>query len=154
VPSLAEALEDFNSLRRVAAGDANCIARLDRLAQATFRAEEHLIVYGSLSPGGPNHWRLTPLGGTWEPGWVEGEREAVGWGSELGFPALRWRPAGPRVAAHLLRSAALQDHWEEIDRFEGAAYQRILVPFYSDQGLRAVGYLYAAATNGRRVTGA
>jgi hypothetical protein len=35
-----------------------------------------------------------------------------------------------------------------------AAYQRILVPFYSDPGLRAVGYLYAAATNGRHPTGA
>jgi gamma-glutamylcyclotransferase (GGCT)/AIG2-like uncharacterized protein YtfP len=151
---LAEALEDFNSLRRVAVADVDWVARLDRLAQATFRAAEHLIVYGSLSPGRPNHWRLAPLGGTWELGWVEGEREAVGWGSELGFPALHWRPAGPRVAAHLLRSAALRDHWEELDRFEGAAYQRILVPFYSDQGLRGVGYLYAAATNGRRPTGA
>jgi gamma-glutamylcyclotransferase (GGCT)/AIG2-like uncharacterized protein YtfP len=145
VDGLAEALEEFNSLRWTAAADAAWVERLDRLAQATFRAAEQLIVYGSLSPGGPNHWRLAPLGGTWELGWVEGEREAVGWGSELGFPALRWRPAGPRVAAHLLRSAALRDHWEELDRFEGAAYQRILVPFYSDQGLRAIGYLYAAA---------
>lgn len=142
---LTEALEDFNALRRSAAADADWVERLDRLAQATFHAAEHLIVYGSLSPGGPNHWRLASLSGTWEPGWVEGEREAVGWGSELGFPALRWRVAGPRVAAHLFRSTPLTEIWGELDRFEGAAYQRILVPFYSSHGLKAVGYLYAAA---------
>ena len=89
--------------------------------------------------------RLAPLGGTWESGWVEGVREAVGWGSELGFPALRWRAAGPRVPAHLFRSPGLRERWGELDGFEGAAYQRILVPFYSSHGLRAVGYLYAAA---------
>ena len=142
---LTEALQDFNSLRRIAIADSEWVGRLERLAQASFHAAEHLIVYGSLAPGRPNHGRLASLGGTWEAGWVEGDRYEVGWGSELGFPALHWRPGGPRVAAHLLRSAALRGAWEELDRFEGAAYQRILVPFYSGEGLRAVGYLYAAA---------
>jgi gamma-glutamylcyclotransferase (GGCT)/AIG2-like uncharacterized protein YtfP len=142
---LHEAIRDFNTLRRAVVADPEWVGRLERLAQASFHAAEHLIVYGSLSPGRPNHGRLASLGGSWEVGWVEGDREAVGWGTELGFPALHWRPGGPRVAAHLLRSAALCDAWEELDRFEGAAYQRILVPFYSDEGLRAVGYLYAAA---------
>jgi len=44
----------------------------------------------------------------------------------------------------LLRSVTLRKHWRELDRFEGAGYQRILVPFYSDQGPKAIGYLYAA----------
>jgi hypothetical protein len=35
---LAEALEDFNSLRRVAVADADWVTRLGRLAQATFGA--------------------------------------------------------------------------------------------------------------------
>jgi hypothetical protein len=61
VGQLAEALEDFNSLRWMAAADNEWTQRLDRLAQATFRAAEHLIVYGNLSPGGPNHWRLAGL---------------------------------------------------------------------------------------------
>jgi hypothetical protein len=69
----------------------------------------------------------------------------VGWGAQLGFPAFRWRPGGARVAAHLLRSAALRDHWVALDRFEGAGYRRILVPFYSEQGSRVIGYLYATA---------
>jgi hypothetical protein len=43
------------------------------------------------------------------------------------------------------RSAAFTGIWGELDRFEGAAYRRILVPFYSSHSLKAVGYLYAAA---------
>ena len=85
---LTEALQDFNSLRRIAIADSEWVGRLERLAQASFHAAEHLIVYGSLAPGRPNHGRLASLGGTWEAGWVEGDRYEVGWGSELGFPAL------------------------------------------------------------------
>ena len=118
---------------------------VDRIAHTGFRVLDHLIVYGSLSPGGPNHPRLAALGGTWEAGWVEGQLQEVGWGAQLGFPAIHWQPGGTRVAAHLLRSATLRKHWPELDRFEGAGYQRILVPFYSDQGSKAIGYLYAAA---------
>jgi gamma-glutamylcyclotransferase (GGCT)/AIG2-like uncharacterized protein YtfP len=126
---LNETLQAFNALRRQASGDAPWLRLVDRLAHAAFRASDTLIVYGSLSPGAPNHHRLAPLGGTWEPGWVEGERDHV----------------GPHVSAHLLRSPALRDHWDMLDRFEGAAYERILVPFHSHQGSRVVGYLYAAA---------
>lgn len=143
---MVEVLSEFNALRLASRAGEGMATRLDRLAQAAFLAGEHLIVYGSLSPGAPNHGRLADLGGVWEGGWVEGEREQVGWGAELGYPALRWRAGGPRVAAHLLRSEALPGRWAELDRFEGPAYRRILVPFYSDHGLRAIGFLYAAAS--------
>jgi hypothetical protein len=43
------------------------------------------------------------------------------------------------------RSAAFTGIWGMLDRFEGAAYRGILVPFYSSHSLKAVGYLYAAA---------
>ncbi len=145
VMRLDEALSGFNELRLAAGVGGPWAAQLDRLAHASFHAAEHLIVYGSLSPGAPNHGRLVPLGGMWERGWVEGDREPVGWGAELGFPALRWRPGGPRVLAHLLRSAALRDRWADLDRYEGPAYQRILVPFFAEEEVRAIGYLYAAA---------
>ena len=144
-PASTKALEAFNALRRQAAGDGTWLRLLDRLADAAFHASDTLIVYGSLSPGAPNHDRLAPLGGTWDSGWVEGDRDHVGWGAELGFPALRWRPGGPRVTAHLLRSPALRDHWDSLDQYEGPAYERILVPFHSHQGARVVGYTYAAA---------
>jgi len=137
-------LRILNSSRRGATAPSSRTKLVDRLAHAAFRASDHLIAYGSLSPGGPNHGRLAALEGTWCPGWVEGELEESGWGVQLGFPALRWRPGAPRVAAHLLRSTALRDYWAELDRFEGAGYRRILVPFYWEQGSRAIGYLYAA----------
>jgi gamma-glutamylcyclotransferase (GGCT)/AIG2-like uncharacterized protein YtfP len=142
---LADALAEFNALYAATALGEEAREPLERLAQGAFHAADHLIVYGSLSPGAPNHGRLVPLGGTWERGWVEGDREQVGWGAELGYPALRWRPGGPRVTAHLLRSKALREHWPELDRYEGSAYRRILVPFFPDRGLRVVGYLYAMA---------
>jgi gamma-glutamylcyclotransferase (GGCT)/AIG2-like uncharacterized protein YtfP len=135
-------LRALNSSRR--GGRLLGVNVVDQLAQTAFGASDHLIAYGSLSPGGPNHVRLATLGGTWERGWVEGQLEEVGWGAQLGFPALRWRPGGPRVAAHLLQSPALRDHWPALDRFEGAGYQRILVPFHSEQGSRVIGYLYAS----------
>ena len=91
---LDDALGEFNALRLgMAAGDDD-VARLDRLAHAAFHAAAHLIVYGSLAPGAPNHARIATLGGPWERGWVEGDREQVGWGAELGYPALRWTVVG------------------------------------------------------------
>src|SRR3954466_9302379 len=97
-------LRGFNSFGHAAIAASTRVKLVDRVAQFAFGASDHLIAYGSLSPGGPNHGRLAALGGTWEQGWVEGQLEQVGWGAKLGFPALRWRPGGPRVAAHLLRS--------------------------------------------------
>jgi len=144
LPALENLLFEFNRLRHGALNDDPWNGQLDRLAQAAFRAAEHLVAYGSLAPGRPNHARVAELAGSWESGWVEGDLEATGWGASRGFPALRWRPGGPRIPAYLLRSKALRGHWAELDRFEGTEYRRILVPFHTDAGLRAVGYLYAA----------
>lgn len=145
---LDDLLREFNALRHEARANNRWSRQLDQLADAAFRATEHFIAYGSLAPGGPNHDRVAELGGSWERGWVEGDLEPSGWGAGLGFPALRWRPGGPRVSAHLLRSAALREEWAGLDRFEGAGYLRILVPFYTDAGLKAIGYLYAASPSG------
>ena len=120
----------------------------DRLAQAAFRASEHLIVYGSLAPGGPNHGRLAALGGTWARGWVEGRLEEAGWGPRSAFRHSDGSLAAPG-SGPLLRSAALPEHWAALDRFGGAGYQRILIPFYPERGSRRVGYLYATAGPGQ-----
>ena len=106
--------------------------------------EFFLIVYGSLGPGGPNHHQLASLDGTWTAGWVTGELVSAGWGAEIGYPALVWSANGPRVPAWLLRSAMLPGAWERLDTLEGAEYRRIVVPFHSEEGVVAQGYLYAA----------
>jgi hypothetical protein len=51
--SLDDALAEFNALRHAPMTDGRWTALLERLAEAAFRAAEHLIVYGSLSPGAP-----------------------------------------------------------------------------------------------------
>ena len=107
--------------------------------------DQHLIVYGSLGPGGPNHDQMDGLEGEWREGWVTGTLLDQGWGAHLGYPVLRWDPAGQRVPAYLFTSADLPAHWNRLDTFEGEAYERLLVPFQGDDGVRSVGYLYALA---------
>lgn len=65
-----------------------------------------------------------------------------GWGAGLGYPALDWDAAGPRVDADLFTSSDLPGHWQRLDDFEGADYERIVVPFFDDSGFVAEGNVY------------
>ena len=95
-----------------------------------------LAVYGSLAPGAENQWVLSELHGVWTKGTVKGHRDAAGWGQTLGFPGLIWDPKSDEVAVDLFHSPELPQHWHRIDEFEGADYQRILVPV--QQGTQVV----------------
>ncbi len=107
------------------------------------RPEKKLAVYGTLAPGEVNHSQLAGIHGTWADGFVRGELAMTGWGAEHGFPALAWRPDGPRVAAKLFTAPELNRHWRRLDEFEGDGYRRILVPFEDGSGIVAVVNLYA-----------
>jgi gamma-glutamylcyclotransferase (GGCT)/AIG2-like uncharacterized protein YtfP len=118
--------------------------------ESLFRTAERLAVYGSLAPGRQNHHIVEPLGGTWTEGVVEGDLFRYGWGTAIGFPALRLRPGGPAVPVHVLASPALRTAWEALDAFEGAEYRRVLVPVWSSGGreprvLVTVANVYEAA---------
>jgi len=91
-------------------------------------ADTRLAVYGTLAPGEVNHAVVADLRGTWSRGVVRGRLHPTGWGMTYGFPALRWDPDGPDVPVHLLTSADLPAAWARLDRFEGDAYRRIVVP--------------------------
>jgi gamma-glutamylcyclotransferase (GGCT)/AIG2-like uncharacterized protein YtfP len=121
---------------------------LEGALEALFAASRHLIVYGSLSPGGPNHGILDSIRGEWREGWISGELVEAGWGAAMGYPALRWCPDGDRIDAHLLISRELPQHWGRLDDFEGLEYDRILAPFFDSSGLIAVGNLYALKCEG------
>jgi len=143
-PELARAVSELNLLRRAA--DPATRTAADRLAEISFGASHHLIAYGSLVPGGSNAAQLEGLRGTWRSGWVTGTLVDAGWGSALGYPALRWSAdTEVRVRAQLFTSSDLPSQWERLDAFEGEEYRRILAPFYDDDGLVAVGYLYELA---------
>lgn len=144
--AVEEALAALNPVRTDPDLREEVRARLERALDALFGVSHHLVVYGSLAPGEENHGRLGGLRGRWTRGWVTGDLSETGWGAALGYPALRWRPDGPRVPAHLLRSPDLPGRWEGLDAFEGPAYRRILVPFFTGEGMEAVGNLYEAVS--------
>ena len=119
---------------------------MTRISPEHYGAQRRLIVYGSLVPGGSNHQRVAHLAGTWNRGWVTGTLVWTGWGAEVGYPALSWDPAGPRVAAQLLESDLLADHWPRLDEFEGEDYRRILIPFFREDGSWVVGQIYVGVS--------
>ncbi len=107
------------------------------------KPEKKLAVYGTLAPGEVNHSQITGIPGTWAEGFVRGDLRMTGWGAEYGYPALAWRPNGPRVPVKLFVAPGMERHWRRLDGFEGDGYRRILVPVEDDGGIVAVANLYA-----------
>lgn len=137
--------ERFAALEASAApGAAAAAAATEALIETLFAASQRLFVYGSLAPGESNYHELAGLEGSWYEGWVRGESRATGWGSELGFPALRWDPEGTRISGKLFVSRDLPAQRARLDEFEGAEYGRILVPVHDASGLLGVANVYAA----------
>jgi hypothetical protein len=99
--------------------------------------EKHLVVYGSLVPGGLHHFLLADLPGTWEQcvirGWM---------GTFRGFKSFRYDPQGPEHPAWIFYSAELPRVISELDDFEGDAYERIIIPVQVD-GRRVKAQVYA-----------
>lgn len=141
------ALLELNERR--GSGPSPELQRLEAFFGSRFGADRRLAVYGSLAPGEPNHGQLAPLAGEWVSGLaVRGHLLAAGWADGLGYPALRWSPAGPSVPVELLVSADLPRHWDRLDRFEGSDYLRILVPLFKAGRVVEVANLYAAFPGG------
>jgi gamma-glutamylcyclotransferase (GGCT)/AIG2-like uncharacterized protein YtfP len=105
-------------------------------------AERRLAAYGTLAPGEANHDVIAGLRGSWTRGHVHGDLHDRGWGATEGFPGLRSRPEGPRVAVWVLTSADLPEHWARLDAFEGPAYRRVVVPVHLDGGGLVLASLY------------
>jgi gamma-glutamylcyclotransferase (GGCT)/AIG2-like uncharacterized protein YtfP len=140
---LNDALIRLNILRTGEALNPTAIDLLEGAMEALFSVSRHLIVYGSLAPGGLNHGLVSELEGEWIRGWVTGELLERGWGAAMSYPALRWCPEGKDVDAFLFVSPELPEHWPRLDEFEGLEYRRILVPFWAADGQVRVGNVYA-----------
>lgn len=140
---LNAALIRINLLRARGMPDAISDNLLEGALEALFSMSDHLIAYGSLAPGGPNHGLLADLDGEWFEGLVTGELLERGWSAAMSYPALRWCPGGAEVRAWLFRSHDLPGHWGRLDEFEGLEYQRILAPFWTPTGEVWVGNIYA-----------
>ena len=105
---------------------------------------DNLFVYGSLGPGRPNEHLLKKIGGTWKRGHVWGQLFEEGWGAQMGFPGIRLDEPKEKIAGYVFCSDNLEAFWEELDTFEGNAYQRIKTEVnLEDSGEQMEAYIYA-----------
>jgi gamma-glutamylcyclotransferase (GGCT)/AIG2-like uncharacterized protein YtfP len=118
------------TLEEVGNADTPEDSQAERRLEELFGTGRRLAIYGTLAPGQPNHHVVTPLGGGWTEGLVEGELFSAGWGASLGYPGLRPRAGGESVVVHVLNADSLADAWPDLDGFEGPGYRRILVPVF------------------------
>lgn len=109
------------------------------------RPDHTLIVYGSLAPGKANHKKITHIQGVWFNGFVYGELEMKGWGADLGHPGLiiSGKSKKQKISVSILKSKQLPDFWRELDSFEGQEYERILIEYETEAGLKGIGNIYA-----------
>ncbi len=118
----------LGTLRKHKPGTADEILRRDSPSSGTGgfpTVAERLFVYGTLGPGGPNEHVLSQIEGNWEPGWVRGRLRHLGWGAEMGYPAIVLDERADPVLGHIFVSEKLADHWRELDAFEGEEYGRV-----------------------------
>lgn len=105
---------------------------------------ERLFIYGSLAPGQSNHHVMGTVRGTWSRATVRGTLSSVGWGASLGYKALD--PDGDgTVAGWVFSSAALAQHWDRLDAFEGEDYRRVPIDATLPTGEVLQVFVYAAA---------
>lgn len=87
---------------------------------------DKLFVYGTLGLGRPNEHILKKIGGSFEEASIIGILHNEGWGAEMGYPGLTIDTEGGKIAGFLFSSDKLNEHWSELDDFEGEAYERVL----------------------------
>ena len=104
-----------------------------------------LFVYGSLQPGAENDSYLKHIKGTWKQGYVLGNLVTEGWGSQIGFPALRVNDQGDQIKGWLLESNDLSNNWKMLDEFEGQEYKRTVVHVHVNDGTKINACIYELA---------
>jgi gamma-glutamylcyclotransferase (GGCT)/AIG2-like uncharacterized protein YtfP len=96
-----------------------------------------LIAYGSLRPGEKNHNVVHHINGYWISGIVHGEL-----GRWMEYPQFipNSETPGP-IEVQVLISNQLPENWQKIDKFEGNAYMRVLLPVETADGT-IIGNIY------------
>lgn len=136
---LQQTLKDINRARRT--GDT---AVKDTTVESTYQPSIKLFVYGTLKPGQTNEWVLQKIGGRWKEATARGHIQQPEPG-HFSYPRFTPDPTAPKVKGHLFISFRLPRFWDKLDHFEGAAYQRLLIPVQHSDGVRDVANVYAAA---------
>ncbi len=102
-----------------------------------------LFVYGTLSPGCPNEHILNNIGGSWEKASITGTLHEEGWGSAMGYPGIKLDKNDGKVKGFLFNSDKIEEHWAELDAFEGKAYERVLTAVELSSGRVVDAYVYS-----------
>ncbi|XYK80972.1 MAG: gamma-glutamylcyclotransferase family protein [Labrenzia sp.] len=110
-----------------------------------FAAEHRLATYGTLTPGRVNHHHVENVQGSWTTGVIRGRLIEAGWGTGLGYPGLVADPNGDSIEVHVLVSIDLINHWDPLDAFEGAGYQRVSIDVETPEG-QVPASIYVIAT--------
>lgn len=146
---LNAALREVNSLRQSSSGPLPpSVPAAESIINKIFSAEHHLAIYGSLAPGKSNHAVVEEIRGKWSDGFVHGVLHDAGWGSEKGYPGMKWQPDAESILVKVLTSKHLADHWQRLDEFEGSDYRRILVPVETEDGILVVANIYELRAGG------
>jgi len=87
-------------------------------------ADIRLATYGTLAPGEVNHHQMDGMAGRWTKERVRGVLHHEGWGADHGCPGMTPDPSGEWIDVHIFESSDLPAHWDRLDQFEGAEYQR------------------------------
>ncbi|OEC84735.1 gamma-glutamylcyclotransferase family protein [Acinetobacter sp. YK3] len=103
----------------------------------------NLFVYGTLGPNRPNAHIMENIGGTWADAHVFGTLKQQGWGAELGFPGIVLDQSDNKVSGFVFFSDNLEQHWQALDEFEGAGYQRVPVKAHISTGKIVDSFVYA-----------
>ncbi len=103
---------------------------------------ERLFVYGTLGPNRPNEHILKKIGGIFENASVKGVLHKKGWGTEMGYPGITLDAKGKKVNGFLFSSNRLNEHWSELDEFEGDDYKRILTKVKTESNTIIDAYIY------------
>ena len=106
------------------------------------RQINRIFVYGSLQPGMQNESILKNLNGNWKKGFVLGELLNINSGENYGYPVLKINKIGSKIYGMVFESYEIKNKIEEIDKFEGENYKRIIGEVYLESGLKKEAYIY------------
>jgi gamma-glutamylcyclotransferase (GGCT)/AIG2-like uncharacterized protein YtfP len=113
------------------------------------RPNTRLASYGTLRPNESNHSLVSEIDGKWIPGTIIGDLT-----ERHGYPVFTWNVSGGKVPVEILISKDWCIHWDRLDEFEGAEYERILVPVETADGIVICNLYHACTTPAKKLESA
>lgn len=101
-----------------------------------------LFVYGTLMPNCPNGHVLENVVGKFVPATIKGRLVDAGWSASMGYPGIKFDRTRDTIHGFLFYSSNLINHWDNLDEFEGAEFERVPVIVERYDELEVDTYIY------------